>query len=155
MRAAGLLPLAALPLEFRRSQWDGNAPAFTEEQMQPMQILLQSAERPTALFCINDPTAYRVMAYLLQKGYHIPQEIAIAGFDDMPLAAYMPVPLTTISQPRLDIGHQAARLLLEMIEKGLGEPRKIVLPVSLVVRSSTVVRFSTSAVSASNVAGSS
>jgi hypothetical protein len=38
------------------------------------------------------------MAYLLQKGYHIPQEIAIAGFDDMPLAAYMPVPLTTVTQ---------------------------------------------------------
>ncbi len=137
MRSAGLLPLAALPLKWGPSFWEGSPPDFTEEEMRLMEILLNSPDRPTALFCINDYTAYRVMHYLLQKGTRIPQDVAIAGFDDLPLAAYMPVPLTTVSQPRFEIGVQAARLLLEIVERGPGEPRRITLPVSLVVRSST------------------
>jgi LacI family transcriptional regulator len=138
MRNAGLLPLAAFPLPGQAAVWDGEPAALLDEEMRPLEILLNSPDRPTALFCTNDQIACNVMHYLLRKGCHIPSEMAIAGFEDHPLAAYMPVPLTTVSQPRLEIGHQAAQLLLRLIEDGVDEPQRIILPVSLIVRNSTV-----------------
>jgi DNA-binding LacI/PurR family transcriptional regulator len=137
MRLAGVLPLAAIPLEWQHAHWDGNPPIFDEEQMRPIEQFIRSSAEPAALFCVNDFLASGVMKYLLQRGFCIPQEVALAGFDDIPLAGYLPIPLTTATQPRLEIGKEAARLMIELIRNPGQEPCKIVLPVSLVVRSST------------------
>jgi len=137
MRLAGRLPLAALQLEWLHSHWDGNPPIFSEEQMRPIEHLIHAAPEPVALFCANDFIASGVMKYLLQREYCIPQEVALAGFDDIPLAQYLPVPLTTAAQPRLEIGKEAARLMIDLIRNPAQETCKIVLPVTLVVRSSS------------------
>jgi DNA-binding LacI/PurR family transcriptional regulator len=146
MLSAGLLPLAAFPLHGPAVVDCGEPSAFLDDVMKPLDILLNSPDRPTALFCVDDQIACNVMHYLLRKGCRIPSDMAIAGFNDLPLAAYMPVPLTSVAQPRLEIGHQAAKLLLRLIEEGMDEPESImpqhiILPVSLIVRDSTVHVF--------------
>jgi GntR family transcriptional regulator, arabinose operon transcriptional repressor len=137
MRMAGVLPLAAITLEWHHAHWDGNPPVFGEEQMQPVDQFVRSSGEPVALFCVNDFLASGVMNYLLQRGYRIPQQVALAGFDDIPLAGYLPVPLTTVTQPRLEIGKEAANLMIDIIRHPGQELRKIVLSVSLVARGSS------------------
>ena len=67
---------------------------------------------PTAVFCANDLLAVGVMSALRVAGVSIPVDVSVIGFDDIPLAAQMPVPLTTIRQPMDELGAAAAELLL-------------------------------------------
>lgn len=67
---------------------------------------------PTAVFCANDLLAVGVMSALRVAGVSIPGDVSVIGFDDIPLAAQMPVPLTTIRQPMDELGAAAAELLL-------------------------------------------
>lgn len=67
---------------------------------------------PTAIFCANDLLAMGVMSYLRVSGWTIPDDVSVIGFDDIPLASQMPVPLTTIRQPMDELGTAAAELLL-------------------------------------------
>lgn len=67
---------------------------------------------PTAVFCANDLLAVGVMSALRGAGISIPNDVSVIGFDDIPLAAQMPVPLTTIRQPMDELGAAAAELLL-------------------------------------------
>lgn len=137
MRQAGLVALAAIPLNWLFAHWDGKPPIFSEDQMRPIEQFIRSSLEPAALFCINDFLAIGVMKYLLERKYRIPQDVSLAGFDDIPLAQYMPSPLTTIVQPRLEIGKAAARLLIDQIQKPGQPPKTTVLPVTLVVRESS------------------
>ena len=67
---------------------------------------------PTAVFCANDLLAVGVMSALRVAGVSIPDDVSVIGVDDIPLAAQMPVPLTTIRQPMDELGAAAAELLL-------------------------------------------
>lgn len=90
----------------------------------------------TALFCYNDLVAVGALRTCARLGMEVPQQIAIAGFDDISVASLVNPPLTTCRVPRYDIGVQANRLLLIQIN---GEPCngcETVLPVELVVRAS-------------------
>jgi DNA-binding LacI/PurR family transcriptional regulator len=137
MRQAGLLPLAAIPLDWQHVHWDLHPPVFTLEQMLAVEQFIQSSQEPTAIFCVNDFIAIGVMKYLLAKGYKIPDDVAIAGFDDIPLAQYLPVPLTTVKQPGLEVGREAANLIISLLNDPQQTQRTIVLPTSLVIRQST------------------
>ena len=137
MRAAGLIPLAAIPLEWHGPNEEGLPTPFTPDELKPLISLLDSPQRPTAIFCVNDFTAFGVMQCLLDRGIKIPEDISLVGFDDIPLASFMPVPLTTVKQPKQEIGRQAAQILLKMIEEERNLIELIHLPTSLVIRSST------------------
>jgi GntR family transcriptional regulator of arabinose operon len=137
MRAAGLVPFAAVSIVRREPTLEGQPPTYSDEDMEPVDQLLRSQDRPTALFCINDFIALGVMRHVLHRGLRVPQDIAIVGFDDIPLAPFMPVPLTTVAQPKFEIGAQAAMLLLDKISGKEPTARTVVLPTALVVRSST------------------
>ncbi len=78
--------------------------------------LLALRKRPTAVFARNDFTAMGAMCAIRDAGLGIPEEIAIVGFDNAPLAAYTTPPLTTVDQPTREQGRDAARLLLDRIE---------------------------------------
>jgi LacI family transcriptional regulator len=69
-------------------------------------------DRPTAIFCGNDYLAVGVMYELMRVGADIPHDVALIGYDDIELASMQAVPLTTIRQPKYDLGLAAARLLL-------------------------------------------
>jgi DNA-binding LacI/PurR family transcriptional regulator len=70
-------------------------------------------------------------------GIRVPEDLAIVGFDDDPLAQKLRVPLTTIAQPRDQIGRTAAGMIADRIEGRRSETARIVLPTQLVIRRSS------------------
>jgi DNA-binding LacI/PurR family transcriptional regulator len=107
-----------------------------------MQQLLRLPSRPTAIFARNDYTAIGALQALREANLRTPDDVAVAGFDNIPLAAAMSPSLTTVSQPTDDEGRLAAEFLLERIERSDGETaaREITLECNLIVRASTVGR---------------
>ncbi|MDO4259441.1 MAG: LacI family DNA-binding transcriptional regulator [Actinomycetaceae bacterium] len=73
---------------------------------------------PTAIFCANDLIAFGAMTVLRDAGIRIPEDVSLVGFDDIPLAPQVSVPLTTIRQPMDELGWAAASLLLEARKPG-------------------------------------
>ena len=93
--------------------------------------LLDHQNRPTAIACISDVLALGARDAIRQRGLEVGRDVSLTGFDDIPLAAE--VGLTTVRQPI----HEKCRLLGRMVLDPEFEPRRVVLPTELVVRSST------------------
>ncbi|WP_344949174.1 LacI family DNA-binding transcriptional regulator [Actinomadura miaoliensis] len=95
---------------------------------------------PTGVFCANDLLAVGLVNELVRQGVRVPEDVAVIGYDDIELAATAAVPLTTIRQPRHELGRAAAELALtEAAEAAEGpghQHRQIVLTPELVVRES-------------------
>jgi DNA-binding LacI/PurR family transcriptional regulator len=105
---------------------------------QGMKRLLSLSKLPTAAFARNDFTAIGAMCALHDAGLAVPDDVSIVGFDNVPLAAYTSPPLTTVDQPTVEQGRQAASLLLERIEGDKArERREINLNCHLIIRQST------------------
>jgi LacI family transcriptional regulator len=92
--------------------------------------------RPDAVFAATDQMALGVIQAINEAGLQIPDDIAIVGFDDLPMALDTIPPLTTIRQPIAEKGRRAAELLFDLVEGRATEPRHIVLPVELIIRQS-------------------
>jgi Transcriptional regulators len=96
-------------------------------------------ERPTAMFCANDMLALGVLQAMVDRGLRVPQDMAIVGYDDIDFAAAAAVPLTSIRQPREQLGRTAMDLLLEEVETpDRHRHRKVIFQPDLIVRASTV-----------------
>jgi LacI family transcriptional regulator len=104
------------------------------------QTLLDLPERPTAIFASNDVTAFGVIEAARDRGLRIPEDLSVIGFDDIPEAANIHPPLTTIRQPLEQMGRMAARMLLHAIEHPEIEMKTVVLPTELIIRSSCLAR---------------
>jgi DNA-binding LacI/PurR family transcriptional regulator len=78
------------------------------------------------------------MRAIREAGLTVPGDIALVGFDDLDFASTMDPPLTTIRQDIGEIGHEAARSLINLIGNAEMGPRRIILPTEIVVRQSTV-----------------
>jgi LacI family transcriptional regulator len=92
----------------------------------------------TAVFCANDLVALGVLQGLTQRGVRVPQDVAIVGYDDIEFAAAAAVPLSSVRQPREQLGRTATALLLEEIEDdGRHEHRHVVFQPELIVRESS------------------
>lgn len=102
--------------------------------------LLDLPERPEVLIAGNDQMAVDAMQAANENGLRVPDDIAIVGFDDVPLASYISPSLTTVHQPVYEIGVQAARLAFDLLQASATGKEvvlpKIVLPTSLVIRRS-------------------
>ncbi|MQA83680.1 MAG: LacI family DNA-binding transcriptional regulator [Streptosporangiales bacterium] len=99
--------------------------------------LLEGDPSVTAIFAHNDLMAAGVLSALHRHGRRVPDDCAVVGCDDMPLAAHLIPPLTTVHLPFYETGERAMSLLLGRIGE-TGEPaRRVLLPVHLVVREST------------------
>jgi LacI family transcriptional regulator len=105
---------------------------------------LPADERPTAVFCANDLVALGVLQELTRQQIAVPDDIAIVGYDDIDFASASAVPLSSVRQPRVQLGRAAAELLIE--ESG-GDPghkhRQVVFEPELVVRRSSDHRHTT------------
>ena len=95
-----------------------------------------AAQRPDAVVCANDPTAGALMQSLLALGRRIPQDVRVAGIDDVGYAGLLPVPLTTMHQPCREIGVAAMAAMLERIARPDMPMRDVSLECRLVVRKS-------------------
>jgi DNA-binding LacI/PurR family transcriptional regulator len=101
------------------------------------QRLLSGGERPTAIFVANDLAAMGVLTAVREAGLSVPGDISLVGYDNSYLAQLSNVSLTSIEQPRHEMGILAARFLLDRIESERTEPRREVLKPRLVLRSTT------------------
>jgi len=90
---------------------------------------------PRAIVCANDQTALGAMHALARRGVRVPQEVAVTGFDDVPVARHLHPPLTTVRQPIQQMGATAFDVLYSRISAAGGES-DVVLPVELIVRES-------------------
>lgn len=110
---------------------------FTEESgRRATERLLAAEELPTAIFAANDATAVGVLEILDGAGIPVPDRVSVVGYDNTALAALHRISLTTVDQPRQEMGVTAARLLVGRLA-GRTAPRRIVLPPSLVIRETT------------------
>lgn len=101
------------------------------------QALLSLLDRPTGIFASNDVMTFGVMEAVRDRGLRIPDDVSIIGFDDIPQAASVYPPLTTIRQPLAEMGATATRMLLELINNPDQPAQRIELPTELIVRAST------------------
>jgi DNA-binding LacI/PurR family transcriptional regulator len=91
-----------------------------------------------AIFCASDNTAAGALEAIRNAGLRVPDDIALAGFDDLSLASELDPPLTTMRQDIQGIGQEASRNLLRLLDRPEGGPRRVLLPTELVIRQSTV-----------------
>ena len=110
---------------------------FTPESgYQAAAQLLAARPAPTALFALNDRMALGAARLLAERGLHVPQDISLAGFDDIAAAAMANPPLATVRQPGFQMGIRAATVLAQLISGELAYFENIVLPTELVSRAS-------------------
>jgi LacI family transcriptional regulator len=97
--------------------------------------LLALAERPTAIFAVNDNTAIGALSTLLGNGIRVPEEMSLIGYNDIPIVSRLPIPLTTLRVPFDFIAKEALALLLDQ-NAAEAQPMRVSAP-TLIPRKST------------------
>jgi DNA-binding LacI/PurR family transcriptional regulator len=136
---AEALAAAGIPLgpEYIVGPVSGPDYATQEDGCAGMKVLAALRRPPTAVFARNDYTAIGALRAAYELGLSVPGDLALAGFDNIPLSAYTNPPLTTVEQPIAEQGRYAAQFLLDRIEGGTGKRREVCLECRLIVRGST------------------
>jgi LacI family transcriptional regulator len=100
---------------------------------------IEAGSYPRAVFGENDLLAIGVMQGAKEKGLSVPHDLAVVGFDDIPLAGFPEIQLTTVFQPKYEMGRIAVQILLERMNRGdrPGENRHIILEPKLIQRASS------------------
>lgn len=125
-RAAGL-PVPGSPVRVGLQQSDGAiAAAYLFDE-------LPAGQRPDAVVCANDETALGLLLSALGRGLRVPEDVAITGFDDMPMAELVRPALTTVRQPIRELAATTARLLADPLCQPAGD---VLLPTEPVLRQS-------------------
>jgi LacI family transcriptional regulator len=107
-----------------------------EAAAEPARQLLTLDDPPTAIFAANDLSAIETMRVAQSLGRSVPDDVSVIGFDNIPESALTEPPLTTIDQSIQQMGEEAVRLLVDLIEGTVDRPVQITLPTRLVVRQS-------------------
>ncbi len=127
MQQAGL----PLPADYiRYGDWE------YESGKKETRAILQLDPLPTAIFAMNDLMAAGCMNTLQTQGLRIPEDIAVAGFDNREIASYLQPPLTTIALPTPEIGVRAALHMIDMISNPKPHPAREIIHCSIVERES-------------------
>ena len=108
-----------------------------EEGIDRGRALLALPDRPTAIFAGNDLQALGVYQAAREARLHIPEDLSVVGFDDLPVAQWVGPPLTTVRQPLVEMAVAAAELVLEMANGDAPSQARLELATELVVREST------------------
>lgn len=114
---------------------------FTEASgYQAAQEVIASPDLPEAVFCANDQMAIGFLKAMREHGLRAPQDIALVGFDDIPVARYLQPPLSTVHVSRTDWGAQAATRLIDLLERETPFPAERI-PARFAARASSLVKF--------------
>lgn len=115
-RCAGFVErMSALGIEVPESHIIQNGFDAEAGMQAGRKLLQQKRGRPTAVFAVNDFTAIGLMGAIRAAGLQIGRDVAVAGYNDTPLAAVLPLPLTSVRSPMLQIGRQAASHLAALL----------------------------------------
>ncbi|MDB5077082.1 MAG: LacI family transcriptional regulator [Chloroflexi bacterium] len=125
------LNVAGLPLDEDLIQGGSWLPA---EALAGSRKLLSLCDPPTAVFAANDHLALSVIEVLREHGRRIPEDVAVLGFDDVPLSQELVPPLSTVRIPFTDLGRQAADILLQIIRDKSAEHIAETVPLELIRR---------------------
>lgn len=98
--------------------------------------LLDMAERPSAVWALNDRMALGALQWAHEHGLHVPGDLSIAGFDDIGMAALSQPALTTVRLPSYREGHEAINTLFQLLD-GTPTAREVLVPTDVIIRSST------------------
>lgn len=90
--------------------------SFEEDAIYALQKIMKSDVKPDAFFCINDLSAITTIRYLMRKGYHVPKDIKVIGFNNDPVSAVSEPSVTTIMQPGYEVGKLAMGVLIDEIK---------------------------------------
>ncbi len=115
--------------------WEGNWSASSGREA--LHHMAQQGNLPDGVFAQNDRMALGVLRAARELGLRVPNELAVIGVDDMPLASYFDPPLTTMHQNMQRIGQEAANLLIQTLKGEQKKPQNLLIPATLVVREST------------------
>ena len=99
-------------------------------------LLANKSSRPRAIFAANDAMAIGALSALREAGAGVPDEIAVAGFDDIPIARHMSPPLSSVHVPIADLGERATEILIAGLTNSRYPPRHETLRTSIVIRGS-------------------
>lgn len=108
-----------------------------ESGLEQTLALLAMVPRPTAVFCFSDEMAMGALEAFRRSGLACPRDVSVVGFDDIRYAQHLDPPLTTVSQPMDQIGHEVVGLLLDVLSGRAEGVRNVTLPHRLIVRAST------------------
>lgn len=108
-----------------------------EDGKKMIRQIMQMSEKPDAVIAGSDEVAAGMMLEATANGIQIPEQLAIVGVDDQPLASYLPIPLTTIRQPVQEEGMYAAREMIRQLRGDADKPKRKELDLELVVRKTT------------------
>jgi LacI family transcriptional regulator len=118
-----------------RKRWIVRGDFYTTSGLEAARRLLALADPPTAVFAASDLMAFGALSAAREAGVSVPDDLAIVGFDDVPLAGALE--LTTVRQDKHGLGVAAGETLFSLIESPADTPRTVTLPVDLVVRGSS------------------
>ncbi len=131
-------------LEARGLAWEPDlvvpGDGWPEGGRRALETLMARPQPPTAVFCYNDMTAIGLVRAAREVSIRVPGTLAVVGFDDIPLAAYVDPPLTTIAQPKLEMGQLAMGMLLNLMQTDTSVAARLsdqVVQGRLVIREST------------------
>ncbi len=111
--------------------------ATHETGARALTALMKLAHPPTAIFCHNDMIAIGAIQQSGKLGILVPKDVSIIGFDNLSVAQYCSPPLTTVAQPRYQIGQEAMLLLLEQLQGHNVSTRSQLVETELIIRAST------------------
>ncbi|UCH25688.1 MAG: LacI family DNA-binding transcriptional regulator [Trueperaceae bacterium] len=116
------------------------APYTPYSGMGAMRVLLELPKPPSAIFAFNDHVAIDASRTVLQRDLQIPEDLAVAGFDNIPSSLVASPALTTVHQPQIEMGKQALEVLLALIG-GRDDVQRLTYQTELIVRASTVTKI--------------
>ena len=93
--------------------------------------------KPDGIVCFHDPVAAHLIQNFQKRHVRIPEKIKIVGLDDVRYSQFLPIPITTLQQPCLSIGSQAADLMVRRINRDTHPPRRILFDTRLIIRDSS------------------
>lgn len=99
--------------------------------------LLDQSEKPTAIVCCNDLMAFGAMSAIQSRGLIVGRDVAVTGFDNIPMAQHSHPPLTTLTQPIYQIGSLVCEMLIKLIREEEIEQNQIILKPELIIRQSS------------------
>jgi DNA-binding LacI/PurR family transcriptional regulator len=128
LTAAGIKPVASLVSEADFTNEGGSS---------AMRRLLKAHPDVDAVFAASDAMAAGALDAILASGRRVPEDVALVGYDDSPIASATRPSLTSVRQPIEEMGREMARLLIDAIDRPAPAPRRVVLATELITRAST------------------